>query len=94
MNQQKVIAALYVNGDNITCFNTFRLEYILKEIGKIAGKENIITAIFRIQAYSSIMWRYVCIGLIDFSVKGKILFGYTNLFSPKNMIGTIRWTRL
>ena len=70
MNQQKLIEALYVNGENITCFNTFRGEYILREIGKIAGTENIITAIFRIQAYSSIMWGSFCIGLIEFSLKG------------------------
>ena len=39
MNQQNLTEALYVNGENITCFNTFRGEYILREIDKIAGNE-------------------------------------------------------
>ena len=44
--------------------------------------KNIITNIFRIQAYDSITWRYFCIGFIDFMFKGKTLIDYTNLFSP------------
>ena len=28
------------------------------------------------------MCRYFCIGFIDFMLKGKSLFEYTNLFSP------------
>ena len=28
------------------------------------------------------MWRYFCIGFIDFMLKGKSLLEYTNLFSP------------
>ena len=34
------------------------------------------------QAYYSIMCGYVCIGFIDFMLKGKSLLEYTNLFSP------------
>ena len=30
------------------------------------------------------MCGYFCIGLIDFMQKGKILFDYTNLFSPND----------
>ena len=44
--------------------------------------KNIITNIFRIQAYDSITCRYFCIGFIDFMFKGKTLIDYTNLFSP------------
>ena len=46
--------------------------------------KNIITIIFRIQAYDSIMCGYFCIGFIDFMLKGKTLTEYTNLFSPNN----------
>ena len=46
--------------------------------------KNIITNIYRIQAYGSIMCGYVCIGFIDFTLKGKILFYYTTLFSPND----------
>ena len=31
----------------------------------------------------SIMYRYFCIGFIDFVLKGKSLLEYTNLCSPK-----------
>ena len=39
---------------------------------------------YRIQAYDSIMCRYVCIGFIDFMLKGKSLFEYTNSFSAND----------
>ena len=42
-----------------------------------------ITNIYRIQAYKSIMGGYFCIRFIDFMWKGKSLLGYTNLLSPK-----------
>ena len=44
--------------------------------------KNIITNIYRTQAYNSIMCGYYCIGCIDFMLKGKSLLDYTNLFSP------------
>ena len=34
------------------------------------------------QACNSIMWGYLCIGFIDFMLKGKSFLDYTNLFSP------------
>ena len=30
------------------------------------------------------MWEYSCIGVIDFMLKGKSLFHYTNSFFPKD----------
>ena len=36
------------------------------------------------QAYDSIMCGYLCIGLIDFILKGKSLLEYISLFSPNN----------
>ena len=44
--------------------------------------KNIVTNIYRIQAYNSIMFGYFCIGFIDFMLKGKSLLEYTHLFSP------------
>ena len=35
------------------------------------------------QAYNSIMYRYFCIAFINFMLKGKILFDFSNLFYPK-----------
>ena len=56
--------ALYVNGNNITYFDSFGVEHILKEIKKFKRNENIATNIYRIQAYNSIMYRYFCIGFV------------------------------
>ena len=74
--------ALYVNAKNLTFFDSFGVEHIPKEIKKIIGNENIITNIYRIQAYCSIMCEYFCIGFIAFMLKGKSLLEFTNLFSP------------
>ena len=65
---------LYVNGNTVTYFDSFRVEYIPKEIKIFMGNQNVITNIYRIQAYDSIMCGYCCIGFIDFMLKGKSLF--------------------
>ena len=54
--------SLYVNGNSV--------KHIRKEITKFVGNKNIITNIFRTQAYASIMRGYFCIGF-DFMFKGK-----------------------
>ena len=46
--------------------------------------KNIITNIFRIQAYDSIMYGYFCIGFIDFMLAGKTLTEFRNLFPSNN----------
>ena len=76
--------ALYVQNNDVTYFDSFRVEHILKEIRTFIGNKNIKTNIFRIQAYDSIMCGYFCIGFIDFMLAGKTLTEYTNLFSPNN----------
>ena len=70
--------ALYVNAENVSCIDSFGVEHIPKEIRKFIGNKNIITIIYRIQAYHSIMCGYFCIGFIDFMLKGKSLLEYTN----------------
>ena len=40
--------ALYVNGENMTYFDSFQVEYISKEIRKFINNKNIKTNIFRI----------------------------------------------
>ena len=53
--------ALYVNGNNestsyyATYFDNFGVEHISKEINKFIGNKNIITSIYRTQAYDSTM---------------------------------------
>ena len=73
-----------MNSENVTFFDSFGVENIPKETKKFIGKKNIITNIYRMQAYDSIMCGYFCIGFIDFKLKGKSLLDYTNLFSPNN----------
>ena len=73
---------MYVNGDNVTYFDSFGVEYISKKTTKCIGKKKTKTNIYRKQAISSIMCGHLCIGFIDFMLKGKSLLDYTNLFSP------------
>ena len=74
--------ALYENGKNGTYFHKFGVEYIPNEIRKFIGKKNIITNIYIIQAYDSVICGYFCIGFIDFMLESKSLLEYENVFSP------------
>ena len=80
-----------MNAEIVTYFDSFGLEHIPKEIRKFIENKNIITNIYRMQTHDSVMCEYCCIGFIDFSLKGKNLLEYTNLFSPneweKNRMG-------
>ena len=67
--------ALYLNNKTVTYFDSFGVEHIPKEIMKFIDNKNIITSIFRIHAYDSIMCGYFCIGFINFMFNG-------NIFSP------------
>ena len=73
--------ALHVNAKNVTSFDSFGVEHIPKKIRKFIENKNIITNIYTIQAYDSIMCGYFGIGFVDFMLKGKSLLEYTNLFS-------------
>ena len=79
--------ALYVNNKTITYFDSFGVEHIPKEIikfieSRFPDNRNIITNIFRIQAYDLIICGYFCIGFINFMFNVNSLTDYTNLFSP------------
>ena len=74
-----------MQNNNVTYFDSFGVEHILKEIKAFINRSLSITrTIFRIQAYDSIMCRYFCIAFIDFMLAGKTLTEYKNLFSPNN----------
>ena len=73
--------ALYVNNKTVTYFDSFGVEHLPEEIKKFIGNKSIITNIFRIQAYDSIMCGYFCIGFIDFMYS---LTDFTNLFAPND----------
>ena len=73
---------MYLDGNTLIYFDSFRVENTPKEIKRFIGNKNIITNIYRIQAYDSILCEYFCIGFIDFLLKGKSLLDYRNLCSP------------
>ena len=77
--------ALYENNKTIIYFDSFGVEHIPNEIIKFIGNKKIITNIYRIQAYDSIMCGYFCIGFINFMFDGNSLTDYTNLFSPNDL---------
>ena len=86
--------ALYVNNKTIIYFDSFGVEHIPKEVMKFTGNEQsssakarnekIITNIYGIQAYDSIMCDYFCIGFINFMFNGNSLTDYISLFSPND----------
>ena len=73
-----------MNNKTAAYFDSFGIEHIPKEVKKFIGNENMVTNIYRIQNYDSIMCGYFCIGFIAYMFKGKSLTDYTNLFSPNN----------
>ena len=72
---------MYALNNNVTYFDIFDVENIPKEVKIFIDKSIVVANIFRMQAYDSVMWRYFCIGFIDFILKGKTLTDFTNLFS-------------
>ena len=80
---------MYVNNKTIIYSDSFGVEYIPREIIKFIARKKLITNIYRIQAYDSIMCGYFCIGFINFMFNGKSLTDYTNLFSPNDLKKTM-----
>ena len=75
---------MYVNGNKITYFDSLGLKHIPKEIKNFIGNTNIITNIYRIQAYDSVICGYSHVWFIDFLLKGKSLLDTANLLSPND----------
>ena len=73
--------ALYVNGDNITYFDSFGLQYIPKEVNIFIHKKY-HHKYLRNTANNSIICGYFCIGFLVFVLKGRSLLDCINMFSP------------
>ena len=71
--------ALHANGDSITYFDSFLVEYNEKFI----GNKNITKKFYRIQENDSTMCGYFCIRFIDFMLESKNFLFYSNSF-PRN----------
>ena len=65
--------ALCVLNNDVTYFDSFGVEHILKDIILCISSKNIVTNIFRVQVFDSIMCRFFFIGFIDHMLTGKIL---------------------
>ena len=77
---------LYVNNKTVTYLDSFGIEHIPKEVKKFIDNRNIISNIYKIQNYDSIMCGYFCIDFIDYMFKGRSLTDYTNLFKKSDDI--------
>ena len=75
---------MYALNNNVTYFDSFVVKYTPKEIKKFIDKSTVITNIFRIQAYDSVMYGYFCIRFINSILAGKTLTDFINLLSPNN----------
>ena len=86
--------ALFYNKNEIFYFDSFGVEHIPEEIktfveefldrpsSSASQNKNIKANIFRVQANDSVICGYFCIGCIDFTLAGKKLTDFTNMFSP------------
>ena len=74
---------MYALNNNVTYFNKFSVEHMPIEIKIFIDKSIVVTSIFRIEVYDSVMCRYFCIGFIDFMLAGNTITDFTNL-SPSN----------
>ena len=73
-----------MNAKNVTYVDSSGVKHSLKEIRKFFRNKNIITNIYRIQVYDSIICGYFCIWFVDLMLKDKSWLKYSNLFSPKD----------
>ena len=71
-----------MNGDNVTYFDSLKVENILKDIEKVISNKKIIKINYRLSANYSSMSGYFCVEFINFMLKDKTLLDYKNLFSP------------
>ena len=76
--------SLFVKSKYTVYFDSFGFEHIPKEINKFIRSKELGSAVFRIQAYDSIMCGYFCIEFINYMLKSKKLLYYTSLFSPND----------
>ena len=73
--------ALFCNRNEIVYFDSFGVEHVPEKIKDFIGHKN-ISNIFRVQANSSVMCGYFCIGFIDFMLAGTKLSDFTSMFFP------------
>ena len=70
--------------NDVISFSRFAEEHVSKEIKKSIGNKNIITHMFRTQAYDAVMSEYFCTEFIDFMFKDKSLTDLLIFFHQMN----------
>ena len=70
----------------VTWFDSFGVEHVWKDINIFIDKSFVVTNIFRIKVYDSVMCGSFCIRFIDFMLAGETLTDFTNLFSKNNFL--------
>ena len=75
---------LFIDRNTTVYFDSFGIEYIPQEVLNKIRDKSITPNIFRIQGNESIMCGFYCIAFIEYTLSGKTLLDYTNLFSPNN----------
>ena len=60
-----------MDGNKVIYFDSFVVEPIPKEIKELIGNKNIITNVYRMQTYDSIICGYFCTDFMDFMLKVK-----------------------
>ena len=75
--------------ENVTYFDSFRVQHIPKEIRKFITNKNVTLTFCRIPAYDLIMCKYFCIVFIDFMLQGdqsiQIYFLVMNIENDKTV---------
>ena len=65
--------AFYVDSHHETYFHSSEVKHIREEVKRFRCNKNIKTNIYRMQTNDSIMYECICIGFLNFMLKGKIL---------------------
>ena len=74
--------ALFCNKNEIVYFDSFGVEHVPEENKEFVENKNIKANTFRVQATSSVMCGYFCIGFIVFMLADKKLTDFMSMFSP------------
>ena len=73
--------AIFIDNGTATYFDSFGIEHIPMEIMEFLVGKNILSNIYRVQAYDSVLCGYFCIKFLEHMFRGGTLAGFTSMFS-------------
>ena len=80
---------VFFNKNEIVYFDSFGVEHVPEEIKKFIGNINKKAYNFWVHTNDSVMYRYFCMGFIEFMLAGKKLTDYISLLSPHDLKKTM-----